>query len=109
MFGYGCLLPIDSVGLCFFFVFAHLTRASKCTQVCAYLMIGTGMCLGIGGVDLGWKIFHDRCLGMGAYSLGIVWDWFFFASAHLIRASKVYISICMVHDRYWYVSVDRLH
>ncbi len=68
------------------------------------------MCLGIGWVDLGWKIFHVRCLGMGAYSLGIVLDFFFFFThADMMRASKVYTSACMVHDRYWHVSGVRFH
>ncbi len=41
-------------------------------------MIGTGMCLGIGWLDLGYKIFHIRCLGMGTYSVWIVLDFVFF-------------------------------
>ena len=58
------------------------------------------MCLGIGWVDLEWKIFHNRCSGMGAYSLGIVLDFvFFFASAHLTRALKVWTSACILLDR----------
>ena len=73
-------------------------------------MTGTGMCLGIGCVDLGWSIFHERCSGIGAYSLGIVLDFVsFFTSVHLTRASKVYTSACILHERYWYVSGDRLH
>ena len=46
---------------------------------------------------------------MGAYSLGIVLNFvFLFTSADLIRALKVYGSGCMVHDKYWHVSGDRL-
>ena len=48
------------------------------------------MCLGIGCTNLGWKIFHDSCSGMGAYLLGIVLDFVFFASVHLMRALIVY-------------------
>ena len=68
------------------------------------------MCLGIGCTDLGWNFFHDRCLGMGVYSLGIVFDFvFFFAFTDLMKASKVYTSACILDDRYWHVFGDRLH
>ena len=33
---------------------------------------------------------------------------FFFASADLTIALKLWTSACMVHDRYWHVSGDRL-
>ncbi len=98
-----------SLGTLFFWHLQIWQQLWKCTQVYAYFMIGTGMCLGMGCTDLGWKIFHDRCSGMGVYSLGIVWDFVFFASADLMRASKVYTSACILHDRYWHVSGDRLH
>ena len=70
MFGYGCLLPRDSVGLYFFSHLQNWWELRKCIQVHAWSMIGTGMSLGIGYGDLGWKLFYDRCLWMGAYSLG---------------------------------------
>ena len=58
----------------------------------------------------GEKFFSSRCLWIGAYSLGVVWDFVvFFASADLVRALKVYTSACILYDRYWHVSGDRLH
>ena len=71
-----------SLGIVLDFVFfSHLQiwgELRKCTQVYAWFMIGTSMCLQIGCADLGWKIFHNRCLGMGAYSLRMVLDFVFF-------------------------------
>ena len=42
----------------------------------------------------------DQCLLSG--------DFGFFTCADLMRALKVYRCACMVHDRYWHVSWDRL-
>ncbi len=48
------------------------------------------MCLGICCSFLRWIFFDYSFLGFGVYSLGIVWDFAFFTSAHLTRASVVY-------------------
>ena len=91
----------------FFFSHSHIWwELRKCTHVHAYFMIGTGMCLGIGGVEnFSQKMFRYGCLLLRD-SVGLC---FFFHPADMMRALKMYKSACMVHDRYWYVSGDRLH
>ena len=49
------------------------------------------------------KMFGNGCL-FSSDSIGLC----FFASADLMRASKVWTSACILHDRYWHVSGDRL-
>ncbi len=56
-----------------------------------------------------WKNFVQQVFGYGCLlSRGSVGLCFFFASAYLMRALKVYTSVCILHDRYWHVFGDRL-
>ena len=94
-----------------FFTYVELMRASKVYTSACILHVRWWH---VSGDRLGWfgvNIFYERCSWMGAYSLGIVLDFFFFFShefTDLMRALKVLRSACMVYDRYWHVSGDKL-